>query len=246
MNIPEKFGDYLIFVDESGDHGLNSIDPNFPIFTLVFVIIRKTDYLEKIVRQFQALKMKYWGHDQIILHEHAIRKEKDAFAILRTSSELRENFMSDLTEIIKSSPFKYVASIIHKDKLLEKYIEPFNPYRIGLLFCMEQALNILIESGQKGKLHHILIEARGIKEDKEIQLEFLQICNNERNWGFKKSDFQQLSFKMIPVDKKSNSTGLQLADLIVRPIALRNFRPLQLNNTYEILQAKEGSVKCFP
>ncbi len=28
--------DYLVFVDESGDHGLTSIEPSYPIFVLAF------------------------------------------------------------------------------------------------------------------------------------------------------------------------------------------------------------------
>jgi hypothetical protein len=31
--------DYIIYVDESGDHSLTSIDPQFPVFTLAFCII---------------------------------------------------------------------------------------------------------------------------------------------------------------------------------------------------------------
>ncbi len=29
---PANFGDYLVFVDESGDHNLSEIDPQFPVF----------------------------------------------------------------------------------------------------------------------------------------------------------------------------------------------------------------------
>lgn len=36
--------DYLIFADESGDHGLSSIDEQFPVFALVFCLVRKQDY----------------------------------------------------------------------------------------------------------------------------------------------------------------------------------------------------------
>jgi len=38
-----NFSDYIIYVDESGDHGLERIDPEFPIFVLAFCIIRKSD-----------------------------------------------------------------------------------------------------------------------------------------------------------------------------------------------------------
>jgi len=33
---PDAFGDYLVFVDESGDHGLARVDPGYPIFVLAF------------------------------------------------------------------------------------------------------------------------------------------------------------------------------------------------------------------
>jgi hypothetical protein len=39
------FSDYLVFVDESGDHGLDVIDAGYPVFVLAFCIVRKEDSL---------------------------------------------------------------------------------------------------------------------------------------------------------------------------------------------------------
>lgn len=62
-------------------------------------------------------------------------------------------------------------------------------------------------------------------------------------------------------DKKTNSPGLQLADLVARPIGLQYLRPSQSNIAFEILKTKlyskygrkgagrgyEGyGLKCFP
>ena len=30
------FSKYVVYVDESGDHGLKNIDPNYPVFVLAF------------------------------------------------------------------------------------------------------------------------------------------------------------------------------------------------------------------
>jgi len=245
MNISD-YSDYIIFADESGDHGLIGIDPQYPIFVLVFVLIKKKDYFEKIIPAFEALKFKYWGHDQIILHERDIRKENGAFSILRSNAELREIFMQDLSQLIKNAPFEYVISVIHKDNLIKKYAEPFNPYSIGLLFCLEKLLTILNKRGQKNKKTHVLIEARGKKEDKELGLEFLRICANQNNWGYKHIDFKSTNLEPVMVDKKSNSVGLQLADLIARPLGLKFLRPEQANKTHEILKNKCGGIKTFP
>ena len=36
--------DYIVYVDESGDHGLLSIDPQYPVFVLAFCVFHKEDY----------------------------------------------------------------------------------------------------------------------------------------------------------------------------------------------------------
>jgi hypothetical protein len=35
------FSDFIVYADESGDHGLVSIDPQFPVFALTFCVMRK-------------------------------------------------------------------------------------------------------------------------------------------------------------------------------------------------------------
>ena len=40
------------------------------------------------------------------------------------------------------------------------------------------------------------------------------------------------------LDKKVNSTGLQLADLVARPIGLHSFKPDQPNRAFEIINNK--------
>ena len=31
------YSDYIVYVDESGDHGLKTIDENYPVFVLAFL-----------------------------------------------------------------------------------------------------------------------------------------------------------------------------------------------------------------
>jgi hypothetical protein len=37
----QAFSDYIVFVDESGDHSLVKIDPGYPIFVLACCLIEK-------------------------------------------------------------------------------------------------------------------------------------------------------------------------------------------------------------
>lgn len=56
-----EHSDYLVFVDESGDHHLTRIDPQFPVFVLLFAILRKDDYVEKSARPSLVLNSSSGG-----------------------------------------------------------------------------------------------------------------------------------------------------------------------------------------
>lgn len=247
-DVAEMFNhsDYIIFADESGDHGLMSIDASFPVFALVFCIVKKTHYIEQIVPAVQRLKMNIWGHDQVIFHEHDIRKEKGLFGLLRTNRDLRTYFLERLNDIIQQAEFDVVVSVVDKYRLTQKYTNPFNPYEIAMLFCMERSLGLLKEKGQTDRRVPVLFESRGSKEDGELELEFRRICDNQGRWGYKMSDFQAMQFEHLFVDKKSNSVGLQLADLIARPLALKHLRAGQSNRALDVLASKRVVYKVFP
>lgn len=240
-----EFSEYIIYVDESGDHGLVSIDPQFPVFALSFCLLKKENYIDTIVPAFQRFKFDIWGHDTVVLHESDIRKSKNDFAFLLTDPDLRHRFYDELNKLIETTPMTIFASVIDKERHRAQYIDPWNPYRISLLFCMELLLNRLIRDGQAGKTVHIVFESRGKVEDKELKDEFHRICENRKNWGYCNSDFSLIDFKAVFVKKAANATGLQLADLTARPIALKQLRPNQPNRAWDIIQPKLD-LKCFP
>jgi hypothetical protein len=111
---------------------------------------------------------------------------------------------------------------------------------------MERVLTYLSSRGETGKRLHVLLEARGKIEDAQLELEFRRICANQCDWYYKAMDFQKMKFEPVFVPKASNSTGLQIADLLARPLALQYLRPTQSNKTYEILKSKELNRKVFP
>lgn len=238
--------DFLVFADESGDHGLASIDPQFPVFALVFCVVRKTDYRDVIVPAFQTFKFDFWGHDCVVLHERDIRKSLGLFGFLRTDRERRERFMERMNDLVETAPMDLFAAVIDKQKHKERHADPRNPYEVALLFCMENLLRKLLDEGQAGRRVHVLLESRGHQEDRQLELEFRRIAENDRNWGHRRPDFRQMQFEPVFVDKKCNSTGLQLADLTARPIALHALNPLQPNRAFDIIRGKLRQRKLFP
>jgi len=241
ISTQQQFGDYIVYVDESGDHGLVSIDLEYPVFVLIFCIFQKKEYTDKIIPALARFKMKYWGHDEIVLHEHDIRKPKNEFTIL-IERATREAFIGELTQLIDSTSFTIIASVIDKNKLASQYIRPENPYEISLGFGLERVYRYLADIGQSDRITPVVVERRGKKEDEELELCFRRICDGT-NYLNKK-----LPYELVMIDKKANSTGLQIADLTARPIGIKTLRPDQINRAYDIIAKKlrkspQGSVK---
>lgn len=224
------FSDFIVYVDESGDHGLLSVDPAYPLFVLSFCIFRKADYICSAMPRITDLKFRTFGHDQVILHEADLRKKAGGFS--KFGKEERESFLEELSSIMEDLTFTIVAVVIRKDHLNSQYHSPDNPYNIAMKYGLERISRFLKREGQSEKITNILFECRGRKEDAELELEFRRVCsgNNATN--------EPLPLEITFVDKKSNSSGLQIADMTARPIGLMVLRPDQPNRTSSILDQK--------
>jgi hypothetical protein len=140
------FSDYIVYVDESGDHSLTSINQQHPVFVLAFCVMHKPTYIDSIVPAFQRLKFDFWGHDGVVLHSHEIRKEHGDFHILRAAGT-RAAFLDRVSGAIAAADFTIIAAVIDKKRHVEKYSEPADPYEIALVFCMERLQHCLMDRG---------------------------------------------------------------------------------------------------
>lgn len=225
------FGKYIVYVDESGDHAMQSIDDQYPVFVLAFCVFHKGHYSDQVVPALERFKFKHFGHDQIVLHENEIRKEKGDFRIFPTR-EHKRRFMDDLTSIIEESNFILISCTIDKRLLREQQERSSNPYHIALRFCLETLYEFLKEKGEETKRTHVVVEQRGKKEDDELELEFRRICDGQN------TQEEALPFDIRFSDKKAMSSGLQLADLVARPIGLSVLRKDQPNRAFDALKPK--------
>jgi len=85
---------------------------------------------------------------------------------------------------------------------------------------------------QTRNITHVIFEARGRKEDCELGLEFRRVCDKGNALGV------QLPFKIFIADKKTNSEGLQFADMVARPVGLSIIRPEESNRALRVLENK--------
>lgn len=224
-------GDYLVFVDESGDHGLESIDPNYPVFVLAFCIISKAAYARDLLPVVTEFKFRHFGHDQVVLHERDINKDSGEFAVLR-DRDRKQAFLDELTGIVADLEMTVIASVIRKDRLVDRYRFPANPYEMALGFGLERTHRWLTRRGDAHLTTPVIIERRGLREDRELELEFRRICDGMNATG------AHMAFEPRFVPKAANVPGLQIADLVARPIGRHVLDPVQPNRAFEVIEMK--------
>ncbi|MFC1807942.1 DUF3800 domain-containing protein [Candidatus Omnitrophota bacterium] len=241
---------YIVYLDETGDHSLELVDKDFPLFALAMFICDADIYNNKIMPIVHQLKIDYFGHETVILHSRDIRKAQKDFGFL-TNSRKRNEFCERINKIMSDSDYSLIASVIRKQEHKDKYgLNADNPYDLAMMFCMERLLPFLEERSQEKV--HLIAESRGKKEDDELMLSFLRIANQGTNF-ITAERFKKIDFKLRFVPKAMNVIGTQLADLAAYPIARYVHNPKRANSAYNVLRKKfykgKGRVyglKIFP
>ena len=225
-----KYGDYIVYVDESGDHSLTFIDEGYPVFVLSFCIFRKENYAKVVTPALRMLKFSTFGHDMVILHERDIRKKLNIFKML--GKEQREAFLEAINILISETDFTIIATVIDKYKIKKQNSKAMHIYHLAMQLGLEKLYTFLQNHGQENLLTHVIFEARGRSEDLALELEFRRVCAGDNCLQ------QTFPFDIVISDKKTNSEGLQFADMAARPVGLSTFRPNQSNRAIKILEKK--------
>ena len=166
---------YHFFLDESGDHGLNFIDRNFPIFILAGCLFCDKDY-KKMLEDIDKLKVEFFGSNQVVLHSREIRKCEGSFQIL-FDLDIKKKFYERLNKIIADTKFTIISVAINKQKHIEKYGKiADNPYTICLSYILER-LVFCMDSKDRSATISINIEKRGKKEDQSLLAHYNSIMD---------------------------------------------------------------------
>src|SRR5690606_35945736 len=61
-----SYSDYIVYVDESGDHSMGVINAEWPLFVLCFCIFPVAAYTTSVAPAIRRLKFETFGHDLVI------------------------------------------------------------------------------------------------------------------------------------------------------------------------------------
>ena len=223
----------VMFLDESGDHSLDVIDHQYPIFVLAGVIMEK-EYAEgDLEARITEFKRNLFGRTGIILHTADITRNQNGFEQMKDKA-FRERFYTRLNTLVASIDFKVVACAIHKEEHLQRYgISALDPYMLSLHVLIER---FCFEIGNVHAGGIIVAERRGPTLDHELELAFL----NLKIQGTRYLQATQIENRIsgLQLRKKSeNVGGLQLADLVATPIG-RHVLGKKDHKDYGIIESK--------
>ena len=208
----------ILFLDESGDHSLTKIDPQYPMFVLAGCMFKSEYYEHTVVPEIEAFKTELFGTNEIILHTEDITHNRNGFERV-VEVNFRKNFYKRINYILSKLDFKILACAIKKDEHFKKYgLAAVDPYMLSLNYLVERFIFELEETGRQGI---IIAESRSSVLDNELELAFLNLKVQGTNY-VSASRVKKRIAQLLIKDKKENIAGLQMVDLIVSPIGRKS------------------------
>ncbi len=229
----------VLFLDESGDHNLSIIDPQYPLFVLGGLILDKEYAETELIQKVNQFKMKFFNTTNIILHTADITRNRNGFEKLQ-ESKFREEFYAELNNMMRSLQYKVIACVIKKDVHLAKYgVAALDPYLLSLdilveRFCME------VGNVRDGGL--IIAEKRDTTLDHALDLAWLNLKIQGTHY-FRAQQIEHRISSLNLRSKKDNIAGLQLADLVLTPIG-RYALGKAIKQDFRIIEEKFRSNKA--
>ena len=204
-----------LYIDESGDHNLTVVDPQFPVFVLGGVIVDQ-DYADgPLTDALNDFKREIFGRTDIVLHTADIVRRRGAFEMLK-DDELRESFYRRLNHMMGDLSYAVVACAIQKNEHVERYgSAAMNPYMLSLEVLVER---FCYEIGSESGSGSVVAERRSPVLDRILEVAW----ENLKAQGTRFLRPRTVSARIVGLDlqpKQENVAGLQLADLVVSPIA---------------------------
>jgi hypothetical protein len=251
--------DYILFLDECGSHAIDTAGDSFPVFCLCGVIVAAAAYAD-FDDSWRAWKNRWLGTSDARVHEPSIRTRSGLF--FDPDPVRARGRIAALDTHLKALPFACIAAAIDKRRFAEEYpagtVDDFLPRSVYLMcidFIMERFTHFLCHIGN-GAQGMVRAESRGLREDAEVHHEYIRL-HLEGTQFCAPSQFRGYLRPAIQFERKDgNSSGLQIADVMARPIADKILNPATSPERWEIvsgkfydgMQDRRGSygLKIFP
>ena len=204
-----------LFLDESGDHSLTRIDPQYPVFVLGGAVVDAEYAAGELTRRVGQFKLDVLGTSDVTLRTADILRTRGAFEALKDVA-LLQRFYSALNDVMGELDYKVIACAIKKDANLAAYgLAALDAYMLSMSVLVERFCFEIADSGDsRGR---IVAERRGRGLDTALQLAWATLEVGGTAY-LPPSVIKQRITSLHLHDKRRRIAGLEMADLVVSPI----------------------------
>lgn len=217
-----------LFLDESGSHNLRVVDPDYPVFVLGGVIIGTDEELAAVSVAVRSFKSSFFGERPVTLHTADITRARNGFEELR-DPDVRRRFYAELNHLVAGLGIKVVACAIRKAAHVERY----GALAVSLGVLVER---FCFEIGRSSERGTITVERRGRQLDGALDVAWDAL----RLGGTAYVRPTTINRRIAGLEMRTKSpdeVGLELADLVVSPIA-RVLLGKRTHEDYRIIESK--------
>jgi hypothetical protein len=207
----------ILFLDESGDHSLSVIDPQYPVFVLGGVIVDADYAASEMHTAVHRFKLEVLGQSDVTLRTAGIVRQQGSFATL-VDPRRRRAFRDGLIALMRRIDYTVIACAIRKDAHLAAYgAAALDPYTLSLNVLVERCCFAPADAleTQPGV---IVAERR----DQALDSALLASWRHPRERGtayLRPMAIRDRIAHLWLEGKGAGIAGLELADLVVSPSA---------------------------
>lgn len=223
----------VLFLDESGDHNLSVIDPQYPLFVLAGIIVDK-EYAEgHMTDRLRQFKRDLFGRDDFVLHTADITRNRGIFECVK-DREFRERFYVALNDLMRTLEYKVVACAIRKQAHLAAYgLAALDPYMLSLDVLVER---FCFEIGNAEGGGMIVAEKRNPTLDHELDLAWINLKVQGTRY-MQAKDIEKRIVGLSTRRKQDCIAGLEMADLVATPVG-RYVLGKQIKEDFRVIEGK--------
>jgi len=233
----KKQNHYILYIDDSGSRFPDSVETQrndgMDCFALGGILILERD-LEEFIPSYRKFCLKY--SINYPLHSTKIRGYREGFSWLKNDVKVRDNFLSDLENLMIEIPAIGFASVVDRKGYNQRYKEKYNgqPWwmcKTAYATLVERVTKFVISNNRTFEIH---FEQTGPREDRAIITYTKELKQHGMPFDTSKMEkYQTLTpddFKQVllgePHRKTKADIFIQIADLYLYPMVKRKFDEL--------------------
>lgn len=210
---------YRLYLDETGVEAIKRLHSDRFRFLSLSGVAMEIDHARLFLTPaFDSIKADVLHEDpdaKICFHRTDIMQNKGPFEPLKDEAA-REEFDARLLRVISDCDFRLITVLVDKAWMVEQeHWQNTHPYHYLMEIMVEKYAQYLRRMGATGD---IMPEARGKKQDRELQKQFDRCRRVGTRYASPDLITERIPYSKLKFrTKRDNSAGLQLCDLMAHP-----------------------------